>query len=232
MNEKTKLYLVPGAIVIAGLLIAISVFITGNLNKSLVANVGEGQPETAQIKNLKPVNAKDHILGNAEAKVKIVEFSDMDCPYCKRFNATIREVLTAYGDKIGVVYRHFPLAMLHPNAEKEAEATECAGELGGNEAFWKYFDQYESEIESGKTFSNDLMLSVAEFVGLDKQEFESCLQSNKPTKLVKEDVDNATEIGVAGTPFSIIVVNGKPTDTIKGAYPIEAVKSQLDQYIK
>jgi protein-disulfide isomerase len=175
---------------------------------------------------------KDHILGNPIATVQIVEYSDMDCPYCQKFNGTIKEILAAYGDKIAVVYRHFPLTMLHQNAQKEAEATECAAKLGGNEGFWSYFDKYEAELAAKKTFSNELLLSVAETAGLNRTNFESCLNSDEPGKLVKEDTDNAAKIGISGTPFSIIVVNGKPKDTIEGAYPIEAVKEKLDQYIK
>lgn len=231
MNEKTKIFLVPGAIVVAGIIIAVAVLYSGGAidTKSQTAQVGEG---FAALKSLKAVNSEDHILGNASAKVKIVTFSDMDCPYCQRFNSTIKEVLDVYGDKIAVVYRHFPLTMLHPNAEKEAEATECAAKLGGNGGFWNYFDEYEAEIAAGKTFSEDLLLDVAASVGLDRGSFAACLQSDEPGKLVKEDADNAEEIGITGTPFSVILSNNKPVDTIEGAYPIEAVKEKLDQYIK
>jgi protein-disulfide isomerase len=231
MNEHTKIFLIPGAIVVAGVIIAVAVLISGgviNIN-SAPSQIAEG---LAALKGLKPVDAKDHILGNASAKVKIVEFSDMDCPYCKRFNATMDEVLAAYGDKIAVIYRHFPLTMMHPNAEAEAEATECAAKLAGNEGFWNYFKKYEAEIAGGRAFSNDLLLSVAESVGLDKAAFASCLQSDEPGKLVAEDANNATSIGVTGTPFSAILLNGKVVDTIDGAYPIEAVKAKLDQYVK
>ncbi|HOB89829.1 MAG TPA: DsbA family protein [Candidatus Colwellbacteria bacterium] len=231
MNEKTKIFLVPGAIVVAGIIIAMAVLYSGGVidTTSQTAQVGEG---FAALKSLKAVNSDDHILGNASAKVKIVTFSDMDCPYCQRFNSTIKEILDIYGDKIAVVYRHFPLTMLHPDAEKKSEATECAAKLGGNGGFWSYFDKYEEEAAAGKTFSEELLLDVAASIGLDREDFSTCLRSDEPGKLVKEDADNAAEIGITGTPFSIILSNNKPVDTIEGAYPIEAVREKLDQYIK
>ncbi|MCL4406442.1 MAG: DsbA family protein [Patescibacteria group bacterium] len=237
MNEKTKIFLIPGAIIIASVVIAAAVLVSGGVISIKSQPSQPSQPSQAAdslsaLKGLKPVDAKDHVLGNASAKVKIVEFSDMDCPYCKRFNATIDELLTTYGDKIAVVYRHFPLTALHPNAKTEAEATECAAKLAGNEGFWTYFKKYEAEIAGGESFSNDLLLSTAESAGINRADFAACLQSDEPSELVKEDADNATKIGVTGTPFSVILLNGKPVDTIEGAYPIEAVKAKLDQYVK
>ena len=82
--------------------------------------------------------ADDRYLGNINADVVIIEYSDIDCPFCKRFHPTMERIAQEYGSKIAWVYRHFPLDSLHPEARTKAEATECVAQLAGNEVFWKY----------------------------------------------------------------------------------------------
>jgi protein-disulfide isomerase len=92
--------------------------------------------------NVAPIDAsKDHIRGNENAQVAVIEYSDFQCPYCARVHPTIKQVLDTYGDKVMWVYRQFPLpATLHPLARNAAEVSECVAELGGNDAFWQYAD--------------------------------------------------------------------------------------------
>lgn len=87
---------------------------------------------------IRPVSTDDHILGDINARIIIVEYSDLDCPFCKVFHATMHRVVKESGGDLAWVYRHYPIPQLHPNAFAKAEETECAWELGGNEAFWKY----------------------------------------------------------------------------------------------
>jgi len=84
--------------------------------------------------------ATDHIVGNPNAPIVIVEYSDSDCPYCQKFHTTMQEVKDTYGDKVAWVYRHFPLDSLHPKARMEAEASECVAKLSNNETFWEYLE--------------------------------------------------------------------------------------------
>ena len=79
--------------------------------------------------------------GNRNAKVSIIEFSDTECPFCKQFNPTLKQVIADYGNQVNWVYKYFPLDQLHPKSRSEAGAVECAAEIGGNDAFWKYIDQ-------------------------------------------------------------------------------------------
>jgi protein-disulfide isomerase len=95
-----------------------------------------------------PVTDKDHIKGDISAPVKIVEYSDLECPFCKRFHTTMQDVVKSYDGKVAWVFRQFPLAQLHPKAVKEAEAAECVASLGGNAAFWKFIDKVE-EVTPG-----------------------------------------------------------------------------------
>ncbi|HEY4512123.1 MAG TPA: thioredoxin domain-containing protein [Candidatus Paceibacterota bacterium] len=114
--------------------------VKATIEQALKENPGSGEPS---LQNMEPVTAKDHIKGNSSAPVKIVEYSDLECPFCKRFHATMLEVMSTYGKdgKVAWVFRHFPLAQLHSKAPKEAEAAECAAELGGNDGFWKFVDK-------------------------------------------------------------------------------------------
>jgi protein-disulfide isomerase len=95
--------------------------------------------------DLDPVTEKDHIAGNPQADLMIVEYSDPECPFCKRFHETMMQAMDEYGKqgKVAWVYRHFPLDSIHSKARHEAEAVECAGELGGNEKFWEYLNKLE-----------------------------------------------------------------------------------------
>ncbi len=95
-----------------------------------------------KLENVKPVTAADHIRGDINAPVKIVQFSDIDCPFCKRFHTTMQEVMKTYGkdNKVAWVFRHLPLTQLHPDAANKAEASECVTEIGGNDKFWTFVD--------------------------------------------------------------------------------------------
>ncbi len=101
------------------------------------------QPQTdkKQIVQIKPVSPSEHILGNIDAKIIIVEYSDLDCPFCKTFHNTMHQVVEKSNGDVAWVYRHYPIPQLHPNAFKKAEETECAWEQKGNDAFWKYTDR-------------------------------------------------------------------------------------------
>lgn len=84
------------------------------------------------------VTAQDRYLGNINADVMIIEYSDIDCPFCKKFHPTLERISQEYGSKIAWVYRNFPLESLHPEARTKAEAAECVGQIAGNDVYWKY----------------------------------------------------------------------------------------------
>src|SRR3989338_3572308 len=99
-------------------------------------------PEAApDATNVPPIDPKeDHIRGNPDAKVSVIEYSDFECPFCKRHHPTMTQIMDAYGDDVNWVYRHYPLSF-HPNAEPSALASECVAEIGGNDAFWGFVDK-------------------------------------------------------------------------------------------
>lgn len=96
--------------------------------------------KSSQEIKINPITSADHIFGNPNAGVKIVEFSDLQCPFCARFHPTLKQIIQEYDGQVAWVYRHFPLASIHPSARPAAIGSECAAELGGNNAFWKFVD--------------------------------------------------------------------------------------------
>lgn len=98
------------------------------------------EPEDPKLKNYRPVSGSDHLLGNINAMVSVIEYSDYQCPFCKNFHPTLKRVLTEYGDQINWVYRHLPLESIHPEARPMAHASECVAEAKGNDAFWQFSD--------------------------------------------------------------------------------------------
>ena len=170
-----------------------------------------------------PVDSSDHIRGNANAQITIVEYSDLECPFCKRFHETLKQVLAAYGDKVRWVYKHFPLDQLHSKADKEAQDAECAGELGGNDAFWAYIDKVFEITPSNNGLDPALLSSIAQDLGLDRGKFDACLSSGKYADRVEAQFQEGTRLGVDGTPGSF--VNG---ESVRGAIPFEALKKIID----
>ncbi len=171
------------------------------------------------------VNEKtDHILGPSNAKITLIEYSDFQCPYCIRHYATIKQVMDAYKDKIRLVYRHYPLTEIHPNAQKAAEASECAADLGGNDAFWKIYDK----IFTADDISVPSLKSIAKGLGLNEAKFNDCLDSGKMAAKVKAEADAGAQSGVQGTPANFI--NGQ--EVPGGAQPFSKFQQIIDGILK
>lgn len=224
---------IPLAIVIAGALIAGALYFGMAGAKTGTVAQPSAEQLTGDLEQMKPVAGDDHIRGNPNADVVIVEYSDFECPFCKRFHETMKQVSTEYGDKVAWVYRHFPLDQLHSKARKEATAAECANELGGNDAFWKYTDRFFELTPSNDQTNIDVVLpQIAKEIGLDEAKFTSCLSSGKYDDHIEENVQNATATGGNGTPWSIVVTKSGKKYPLSGAQPIDAVKQVIDLALK
>lgn len=218
-------YAIPFAIVIAGLAIAGAIYF-GDGKKSDVAAQPAGTVD--------PVTSSDHILGNPNAKLVIVEYSDTECPYCISFHPTMNRIMSEYGKdgNVAWVYRHFPIASRHPKAHFEAQATECAFKLGGNTKFWEYLNKL-IEVTPGNNNLDPVELpKIAKTVGLDVTAFNKCLDSGEMKTVVDAGLASGNKAGVNGTPYSIILVNKKAVSGINGAQPYEVVKAQIDELLK
>jgi protein-disulfide isomerase len=216
-------FMIPGAILAGALIIAVAVIYGGDIKEKMQGGTESTGAVPTDSSVTVPVDSSDHIRGNANAEVTIVEYSDLECPFCKRFHETMKQVLAEYGDKVRWVYKHFPLDQIHPKSDKEAEAAECAGELGGNNAFWEYVDKIFEITPSNNGLDLALLSQIAEDLGLDRVKFNTCLASGKYAELVEAQFQEGMKLGVKGTPGSFI--NGQP---VQGAVPFEALKGIID----
>ncbi len=199
------------------------------------AEAREQQDAAALAKNVRRVSAeRDHIYGNPDAVVSLIEYSDFECPFCKRFHITAKEIVDAYDGRVNWVYRHFPLAFHNPGAQLQAEASECAAALGGNDAFWKYSDTiYERTTSNGEGFPVDGLIPLAREIGLDGDAFGNCLKERRYAKRVEEDFEEGVRIGIRGTPGNILLNNESGTVIPRpGAAPFDTLKQIIDRLLE
>ncbi len=224
--ETKNSFAVPAAIVISGIVIAIA--IVWSVGKSNTAQVGN-EPETVgDLEAMRPVTANDHVRGDLKAPVMIVEYTDPECPFCKRFHETMQAVVKKYDGKVAWTYRHFPLPELHSKAPKEAEAIECAAKIGGAGAFWTYADALYAATPSNNGLDPAELPKIAGNLGLDVTKFNACLASGEMAKRVEADKENGMATGGNGTPWSILVGPDGKKYPINGAQPIEEVTKMID----
>ncbi len=235
---------IPGAIVIAAALIAGAIYFDGERKGSqLNLKGGTDAEQVTPERVIAPISKDDHILGNPNAPIVIIEYSDYDCPYCRIFHDTMKKVIDTYGKDgdVAWVYRHFPIAQLHPTASKISEAAYCVTELGGNDAFWKFTDALNESRKVTYDANGRLtgveptdMKRLPEFAvgaGVDKSKYELCFNSNKYTDKVAADVQAAVKAGAGGTPYSVIVVGDQQEPIEGGAVPFEVLKGLIDSVI-
>jgi len=234
-SDKSNLFL-PASILIAGLMIGGAVLYTRSDSPKVAANNGAtvqqiaGNTEQAG----SPVNVfadDDAVLGNPDAPVTIIEFSDFQCPFCRKFyKETLPQIKKDYilTGKAKLVYRDFPLVQIHPGATPAAEGAECAKEQG---EFWEMhdaiFDEQEKLGSGTVQFTADDVKKWAANIGLDTSKFNQCLDSGKYKQEVEKDLADGSAAGVNGTPATFI--NGR---LVSGAQPFAAFKVIIDEELK
>lgn len=241
MNEQQQNpYIIPLSILVSGVLVAGAIMYAGDgslgrgaAQVGAVTGGGNPPPPPAEEGNrlgaVRPVGAEDHMLGSPSAPVVIVEYSDLECPFCSRFHTTMQQAMDEFGKdgRIAWVYRHFPLESIHPSARPAAVAAECADELGGAEAFWGFVDTVFSKQQEG--LDSALFSQVAAGLGLDGGAFSSCLTSDAHNAVIDADVENAIASGGQGTPYSIIIASNGTKTPVNGAVPYATLKMQIEQ---
>ncbi|NUM45001.1 MAG: DsbA family protein [Anaerolineales bacterium] len=156
----------------------------------------------------------DPFFGPATAPITIIEFSDFECPYCRKWHVEVfQRLLDTYPDQIKFVYRDFPLTSIHPNAFSAAEAANCAGDQG---VYWPYHEQLFS-MQLG--LSQDAYTQYAEQLGLDMATFGACIAEGKHKDEIQADFEYAAQLGVRSTPTffinGIAVVGAQPYDVFQ-----------------
>lgn len=226
MQDKND-YSVPGSILLGAVIIAGAIIYVGGgakpqSNLAAVSNPDIGKQEDQSVPI--PVTERDHIRGNPQAKVTLVEFSDFQCPFCRAFHPKLQEVMQEFGQDIRWVYKHFPLTSIHPEALPAAMASECVWEQKGDDGFWKFADAMFLNQES---LGKELYEDVAKDLGVNMQEFASCMEEGRYISKVQEDVELGVEVGVEGTPSTFM--NGIPVQGGANAQLAPAIQGQLSK---
>ncbi len=231
-NKKPAAYtqfLLPGAILLAALIISGTLFYTKGPAGTGTAQIGNdqgGQQAGAPVKI--DIGADDHILGNKDAKITIVEFADFRCPFCERFDQQSEaQLLKDYVNtgKARFVFRHF--AFLGQQSTWVSEAAECASEQG---KFWEYHNWlYRNQAPESDLnyYSKTNLVKYADKIGLDTAQFSSCINSDKYSKRVADNTAEGQKDGVSGTPT--IFINGQK---IVGAQPYANFQVVIDGLLK
>lgn len=240
-KQTSQPFGVPVAIVVAGALIAAAVYFgspssrtaadrsggTDNSGNTAGNAAAPAQPVEPAVGEVREVTSEDHIRGSQNAKVTVVEYSDLECPFCKRFHPTMQQLLSEYPDDVRWVYRHAPLAQLHSKAAKQAEATECAGEQG---KFWEMTDKIFEVTPSNDGLDMTKLSTYAQEAGVANiQQFQLCLDSDKYAQHVQDDLTDAQKAGMRGTPYSVVLAPNGEKFPINGAQPYASVKQVVDK---
>lgn len=222
-TNKSNL-VVPIAIVIVGALIAGVIYFVSSGGGNTSSEIQIPQPGSAaqEREDIRTLQADDHIKGSPDAPLVIVNYSDTECIFCKRFHGTMHQVIEEFGNsgQIAWIYRHFPITSRHSKAMTQSIALECAAELGGNDKFWEYTDMLYEATPSGDGLDMTLLPVFAKNVGLDVAKFNECLMNDEMMKRVQEDLDEAIASGGRGTPYNVILYKGQQIP-IEGAIPFE-----------
>lgn len=227
---------IPIAILIGFAMIAGSIIYIGGssglTNTQPATNTADKQPSDDLLGptgDVRPVDATDNIRGNPNAPIMIVEYSDYDCPFCKRFHEdTMMPIIEKYGasGQVAWVYRHFPIEQLHPNAPQIAAAAECVAELGGNEAFWTFSDLIFGDRSTNQPTNVAALPEYAVTAGIDAAAYEECVESGRTRDNVTADFQDAVNAGAQGTPYSLVLVGGQRAE-INGAQSFQVVDSMI-----
>lgn len=245
MKQTPSFLSTPVAILLGAILVSITILMHGGIikvGKVVTAPTtppaqAPSQPAAAPA----PANAKvsvddDPVLGDKNAKVTLIEFSDYECPFCKRhFEQVYPSIKKDYIDtgKVKLVYRDYPLPFHDPMATFEASAANCAREQGGDSAYFKFHDEIFTKTKSnGNGLTKDQIYQIASDLGLNQASLKACADSEKYADEIKKDVTDGSSVGVSGTPSFFI---GKSDQSgsitgqnIVGAQPYANFKAIID----
>lgn len=216
-------YLVPVAIVIAGMFIAAAIFSSSGPTTVADAPRQGGGLITAEVI---PVTEEDHVYGPRDADIYLVEYSDYRCGYCGLFHDTIKEILEQYDGKVAWVYRHTPY---QPGGMEAAVASECVAKLAGPDAFWDYTD---AALQNTSGLNEAWHKAKAEELGVDAAAFAECYESDEFDERIALHTQNSQELGGRGTPFSVVLTREGNYLTIPGALPAESVALQIERALQ
>lgn len=252
---NSKFLSTPLAILIGAGLISLSILISGGIIKfkkpdTPTAVLGQTNPTAPpQVPNQPPPEPQgpvkvsvddDPVLGDKNAPVTLIEFSDYECPFCKRhFSQTLPQITKDYIDtgKVKLIFRDLPLSFHDPMATTEAIAANCARDQGGDTSYFKYHNEiFNRTTSNGNGLTKDNLYTIASDLGFSSANFKTCLDSEKYKDEVQKDLADATSAGATGTPSFFIgrsssngIIDGTK---MVGAQPYSSFQSAIDALLK
>lgn len=235
-QENSNQKQIAGAIILASFIIGGSILLKGNMTArapiAQVGNNGNNSGNNIEFAPVPPVTSEDRILGDANAKVTIIEYSDFQCPFCEKFfqdaGKTIRDKYVKEG-KVRFVYRDY--AFLGDESTQAALAGRCAADQG---KFWEYHD-YLFNHQGGENrggFADANLISFAKDIGLNEKTFTQCFNSGEHLKSIADSMSEGSKAGVRGTPKGFILKGDKVVDTIDGAEGSSSVSAKIEKALK
>ncbi len=194
------------------------------------AQANDATPVAADASKFAAILKDGYIKGNKNARITIIEYSDLLCPFCKRhYNAqTIENLIKKYPNDVNMVFRQMPLPQLHPTAPIWAQGAVCVGKLAGAD---KYYD-YLAKAFAAEEFTEANVTEMAVSLGVNKSKFASCLTSKETIAQVAAEVAEGNAFGINGTPGNLVVDNKNGTSTlIAGAYPTETFEAEITKIL-
>lgn len=214
MPEK-KFEITPSvAIIVAGCIVAGAIVFTNTRAAEGPAGL---LPTAGAAVNVAAPGASDHLYGSPDAPIKLIEYSDFECPFCSLVHPTLKRIVDESNGGVAWIYRHLPLESIHPKARPAALAAECVAEQLGNTGFWQFADTI---FANQNKLSDQYMAGVAAELGADMGLYTSCTQSQKHAGVVDTHAADAMQNGGNGTPFTVVYGKGKQVPA-SGALPYD-----------
>jgi protein-disulfide isomerase len=178
------------------------------------------------------VGDQDRVRGNKNAQLTWIEYSDLQCPFCKKIHPDLVRALDEYDGKLKWVYRHFPLSSIHPRAQKSAEAAECVASSAGDDAFWKFIDNVFSETAATDVLEDAGLVKAAAAAGANGSKVQACITSGEMASKVQANYDSGSKSGITGTPGGFLFDSKGNAWVINGAVPYATIKQVIDAALK
>ncbi|MEI6400026.1 MAG: thioredoxin domain-containing protein [bacterium] len=199
-----------------------------------VTKPADTQTQTANTADILKLRSDDYANGiTASAQVTIIEYSDLECPFCRLFHGTLMQAMQKYPGKIVWVYRNYPIESLHKKTRFETNALECIGGIGGNTAYWNALNEIMATTKSNDGLDLSTIPTIAKNAGVSQTDFEQCMTNKTYDAKIMAQVAEVQALGVQGTPFSIVINNATgETTPIMGYQKFEKFDETLQKIIK
>lgn len=205
---------------------------TNNGNQADPAQVEETGWSISMDQVEKVTKQDTYILWNPDAEISFVEYSDLECPFCKRLHdaGTIGQVLENYDWKVNFIFKQFPLSF-HANAQMEAEAALCVWDLAGGDKYYEFIEEvFANSKANGTSYTEETISDLWAWLGVDRESLLSCIASGKFTQQAKDEMEEGRSLfGITGTPGNVLINNKTGDwDKLPWAYPYENFKEKID----